>query len=192
MVVLVGSLDFKVLAMGGLVLVAMVYGVASYLLYSETQQMFASARDEARLSQRAWITVAGVALAEPLEPKRPIRAVVTIKNAGQTPGFRMAVSPRLTIRDTDPPFVNRMMQPDAGVTDIGPGETASVSVALDEAWPRALADLSSPAAGNRRLYAIVEVAYSDVFQHAGTTRVCSVYQPKDKAFVPCGAGNELR
>ncbi len=175
-----------------LLIMGTVYCCVTYALWTSTQQAIDQAREHMFSAQRAWITVANIALAEPPTANRPVRAAVTIKNTGQTPAFRMMTSGTLAIRDGDPAFVYGLMGKNRRAADMGAGETQLVYLDLDSGRPLQTGDLPVLDSARQRLYAIVEIAYADIFGHSASTRACAVYAPATKDLGPCTIGNELR
>jgi hypothetical protein len=175
-----------------LLIVGTVYCCITYALWTSTQQAIDQAREQTFAAQRAWITVANIALAEPPTVNRPVRAAVTIKNTGQTPAFRMTTSGTLAIRDADPGFVYGLMGRNRRAADMGAGETQLVYLELDNGHPLQPGDLPVLDAARQHLYAIVEITYADIFGHSASTRACAVYAPATKDLGPCTMGNELR
>lgn len=169
-----------------------VYCGLTYALWSSTQQAIDQAREQMFSAQRAWITVASIALVEPPTANHPVRAAVTIKNTGQTPAVRMMTSGTLAIRDDDPAFVYGLMGRNRRAADMGAGETQLVYLELDEGRPLQTGDLPVLDSARQRLYAIVEIGYADIFGHSDATRVCAVYKPATSDLGPCTIGNEMR
>jgi hypothetical protein len=174
-----------------LVLVVALYATATLVLWLSTQQALAFAREQTRDAQRPWITVAGIALDEPLAANRPVRLGVTIKNSGQSPALRATIAGNLAIRTEAPPFGNQLPARDARQTDMGAGEIRLAYVDWGGISQLQPGDLAAVESGRQRLYATVEVFYNDVFQRANSTRLCAVYRPQTRDLAACATGNEL-
>jgi hypothetical protein len=181
----------ETLLQASLVIVVAVYGATTVALWLSTQQALAFAREQTRDAQRPWITVPGIALAEPLAADRPVHLAVTIKNTGQSPALRAAVSGTLLVRTTEPPFGNQPPSQDARQTDMGPGEIRLADVDWAGVSQLQPGDFAAVESGRQRLYVTIEVLYNDVFQRANSTRLCAVYRPQTKDLVACAIGNEL-
>jgi hypothetical protein len=104
----------------------------------------------------------------------------------------MMTSGTLAIRDGDPAFVYGLMGRNRRAADMGAGETQIVYLDLDDGRPLQTGDLPVLDSARQRLYAIVEIAYADIFGHSDSTRVCAVYKPATRDLGPCTIGNELR
>jgi hypothetical protein len=174
-----------------LVIVVALYAAATIVLWLSTQQALAFAREQTRDAQRPWVTVGSMVFAEPLAAERPVRLAVTLKNTGQSPALHATVSGNLLVRTGEPPFGNQPSPQEARQTDMGPGEVRLADVAWAGVSQLQAGDLAAIESGRQRLYATVEVLYTDVFQRVNSTRLCAVYRPQNKDLVACAIGNEL-
>jgi len=174
-----------------ILITGIIYCGATLALWTATRQAIDQMRDQMIVAQRPWISVAKIDLLEPLVVNHPVRATVSLKNTGMSPAIGVVTSGMLAIRESEPAFIHRLIGRSERRTDMGASDVQLTYLDLDDG-PLRTDDLAALQSAKQNLYAIIEIAYTDSFGHAGATNVCAAYRPARQDFGPCTAGTELR